>query len=109
MKKALLMIMTFFILNSWGNAQLLQMAANCDQASTKIAEIIKSSDATTAERIRDLFGVDIFDSCNSAGGKTICFQCIDNNQKLRLIQLREDLKTGKYEFKGFGCLCNEKK
>jgi hypothetical protein len=108
MKNTLLLVTVLFILNTSVNAQLLEMAANCDEAGTKIIEIIKHPDAKTPEIIRDLFGVDIFNSCDSPDGRIVCFKCIDKNQKLNLIQLQENVTAKKFEFKGFGCLCDKK-
>ena len=108
MKKTLLIFAVLCILNTSVKAQLLEMATDCDEAATKITEIVKHPDAKTAETIRDSFGVDIFNSCDSPNGKIICFQCIDKDQKLNLIQLQENVVAKKFEFKGLGCLCDKK-
>jgi len=107
MKRIFLLAITVALFYSPAKAQLLEMAANCDDASTKIIRIIKHPDAKTAEKIRDMFGVNIFNSCDSPDGKVICFQCVDKNQKLQLIQLYENKTKNIFEFKGPGCKCNK--
>ncbi|MCX5874492.1 MAG: hypothetical protein NTY51_14845 [Deltaproteobacteria bacterium] len=107
MKRIILLAITIALFYSPAKAQLLEMAANCDDASIKIIEIIKHPDAKTAQKIRDMFGVDIFNSCDSPDGKVICFQCLDKNQQLNLIQLHENKATKIFELKGPGCKCNK--
>lgn len=107
MKRIILLAITVALFYLPAKAQLLEMAANCDDASKKIIEIIKHPDAKTAEKIRDMFGVNIFNSCDSPDGKVICFQCLDKNQQLKLIQLHENKVKNMFELKGTGCKCNK--
>ncbi|MGC8602556.1 MAG: hypothetical protein ACP5VS_02570 [Desulfomonilaceae bacterium] len=109
MKRLLFLTIAIFLVNAAANAELLEMSASCDQAITKLKEIISYPDSSTAEKIRDAFGVDIFNTCDSADGKIICFQCLDKNLKLNLIQLQENLANKSFELKGLGCKCDKKK
>ncbi|MGC8658596.1 MAG: hypothetical protein ACP5U1_05930 [Desulfomonilaceae bacterium] len=109
MKRIIILMSLIVLTGTVANAELLEMAANCDQAITRLKEIIKDPNSSTPEKIRDAFGVDILDSCDSPDGKIVCFQCVDKNQKLQVIQLQLNKAKKLFEFKGFGCKCNKNK
>lgn len=91
------------------SAQVVQMAANCDKARTQLLELIAKPDAVDARKIRQDLGVDIFVTCDSDRGTVVCFQCLDDNQKLRTLQIIQKPDTKRFEFLGFGCRCEQKK
>ena len=109
MKRILIFTLAVVLTNTVASAELLEMAASCDEAIIKLKEIIKKPDSSTPEKIRDAFGVDILNSCDSPDGKIVCFQCLDKNQKLNLIQLQQNKAKNVFEFKGLGCKCNKSK
>ncbi len=109
MKRLLFLTVAIFFINTSVNAELLEIATSCEKAVADLTEILKHPDKSTAEKIRDAFGVDIFNSCDSPDGKTICFQCLDKKQKLSLIQLQENKAKKIFELKGLGCKCDNKK
>ena len=87
------------------DAQLLEMAANCDQAMKKLSDIIKSDDGTSGLKIKQAIGVDSLVECDSPEGKYTCFQCLDDDKQLRLIQILQKEPNGRFESLGFGCRC----
>ncbi len=109
MKRLLFLTVAIIFINTSVKAELLEMATSCDKAVVDLTEILKHPDKSTSEQIRDAFGVDIFNSCDSPDGKTVCFQCLDKNQKLNLIQLQENKAKKIFELKGFGCKCDRQK
>jgi len=91
------------------SAQTLQMAASCDKMQKQLLEIIAKPGATEAEKIRQDLGVDIFVTCDSPAGKVTCFQCLDDRQKLRTLQVIQKQDTKRFELLGFGCRCKDEK
>ncbi len=94
---------------SRSEAQLIEMAANCDKALTKLGEIMKSPDAKTAQKIKELLGVDSLIECDTTDGRISCFQCLNDNQELKLIQILHRSSDGLFENLGFGCRCKVSK
>jgi hypothetical protein len=92
---------------SWGQA--LQMAAQCDKAQKQLKELIAKPDATEAEKIRQDLGLDILGSCDTKEGRVVCFQCLDDKQTLRALQVVQKRDTKRFELLGFGCRCRDTK
>lgn len=86
-------------------AQLLEMAANCDQAMKKLSEAIKSDDGKSGQKIKQAVGVDSLVECDSPEGKYTCFQCLDDDKQLRLVQILQKEPNGRFENPVFGCRC----
>lgn len=86
---------------------LLEAAEDCESARRQLAELVAKPDLTHENQVRDALGVDIINSCDSPGGKHICFQCLDSKGNLRTLQLFHDLSSRKFQFLGFGCKCRE--
>jgi len=91
------------------SAQTLEMAANCDNAQKLLLELIARPDATDAQKIRQELGLDLLDSCDVGGDRVICFQCLDDRQSLRTLQVLQKRDTKRFEFLGFGCRCKDQK
>lgn len=87
-------------------AQLLEMAADCDQAVKKLTEIIKTEKGKSGQQIRESLGVDSLMECDAPEGKFTCFQCLDDKKELKLIQILQRLPEGQYEILGAGCRCS---
>jgi len=98
----LTMVMTF---STSSPAQVVEMAAKCDQLRKDLAELIKKPDATDAKKIKETLGLDILNSCDREDGQIICYQCLDKDQNLRTVQLLQDRNTKKFRLLGFGCRC----
>lgn len=86
-------------------AQVLQMAANCDQAIKKLSEAIKSDDGKSGQKIKLAVGLDSLVECDWPEGKYTCFQCLDDDKQLRLIQILQKESNGRFEKPVFGCRC----
>ena len=86
---------------------LLTMATKCDEAQKKLTELIAKPESKASAEIEKALGVYIFASCKLPDGKVICFQCLDDNQQLRTLQLFRDATTMRFEFKGYGCRCRD--
>ena len=87
------------------DAQLLEMAANCDQAIKKLTEITKSENGKTGQQIKEAMGVDVLMECDTLEGKVTCFQCLDDQKELKLIQVVRNKATGAFEKPVYGCRC----
>ncbi len=111
MRKALLAVtaMSLVTLTSPAPAQTLEMAAKCEVAEKQLAELVKKPDTTDARKIKEALGLDILNSCTTAEGNIICYQCIDKDERLRTLQLLQKLDTKRFELLGFGCQCDKAK
>ncbi len=88
-------------------AQVVEMAAKCDQLGKDLAEVIKRPDSTDAKKIKEALGIDILNSCDREEGQIVCYQCLDKDQNLRTLQLLQDRNTKKFSLLGFGCRCRD--
>ncbi len=91
---------------SWGQA--LEMAAQCDKARKQLGELIAKPDATDAQKIRQELGLDVLDSCDTTEGRVVCFQCLDDKQNLRALQVLQKRDAKRFELLGFGCRCRDR-
>lgn len=105
LKVMLLALMVALLSISPADAQLLEMAANCDAALKTLSEIIKAPDAKSVQKIKERLGVDSLNECDTPDGKITCFQCLDDNRELRLIQVLRKASDGALESLGYGCRC----
>jgi hypothetical protein len=87
----------------------LEMATDCSKARKVLADAAKKSDPQTLAKVKQLLGVDELISCPVPGGRAFCFQCLDKNEKLRSLELFQDFATKRFEFRGFGCRCDDLK
>ncbi len=87
------------------DAQLIEMAANCDKAIKTLSELIKPEHGHSVEKIKERLGVDVLIECDTPDGKATCFQCLDDNQELKLIQIIKKTSDGLFESPVFGCRC----
>lgn len=97
---------------SQGNAALAQaveMAAKCDDAQKRLEELVKRPDVSHVQKIKDALGLDVLNSCSTAEGHIICYQCVDKDLNLRMLQLLQKKDTKRFEMLGFGCKCGDEK
>lgn len=103
------LVLTIFLCGpvslSWGQA--IEMAASCDKARKQLEELIAKPDAMDAQKIRQDLGLDVLDSCDTKEGRVVCFQCLDDNQTLRALQVLQKPGTKQFELLGFGCRCRD--
>ncbi|HMK34693.1 MAG TPA: hypothetical protein VK463_06485 [Desulfomonilaceae bacterium] len=111
MKKVFFAAIFLLIVNFSGMAlaQTIEMAATCDEAQKRLAELIKKPDVTDVQKIKEALGLDIFDSCATTDGRIVCYQCLDKDQNLRTIQLLQKTDAKGFEVLGYGCRCRDKK
>jgi hypothetical protein len=88
------------------SGQTIEMAGKCVKVRKVLTEAAKKSDAQTLDKVKQTLGVDELISCTVPNGRAFCFQCLDKNDKLRSLELFQDSKTKRYEFRGFGCRCD---
>jgi hypothetical protein len=102
---ALLALMIAF--STSARAEVLEMAAKCDQLVKDLTEVIKNPDTTDAKKIKEAIGLDILNLCDKGDGQIVCYQCLDKDQNLRTVQLLQDRNTKKFSLLGFGCRCKD--
>ena len=102
---ALLTLVMFF--STSAPAQVVEIAAKCDQLRKDLAELIKRPDTTDAKKIKEALGLDILNSCDKGEGQIICYQCLDKDRNLRTLQLLQERNTKKFTLLGFGCRCKD--
>ncbi|MGO9116320.1 MAG: hypothetical protein ACLQPD_01785 [Desulfomonilaceae bacterium] len=104
---AVALLTLIMICSTSASAQVVEMAAKCDQIQKDLAEVIKRPDTTDAKKIKEALGLDILNSCDKGEGQIICYQCLDKDQNLRTVQLLQDRNTKKFSLLGFGCRCKD--
>jgi hypothetical protein len=111
MKKTMMLTLlaTIALSSTSALAQVIEIAAACDQVRMQLEELIKKPDTTHVDKIKEALGIDILNSCDSENGRIICYQCVDKDQNLRTLQLFQEQQTKKFVLLGFGCRCGDEK
>lgn len=111
MKKTIMLTLlaTIALSSTSALAQVIEIAAACDQVRMQLEELIKKPDTTHVDKIKEALGIDILNSCDSENGRIICYQCVDKDQNLRTLQLFQEQQTKKFVLLGFGCRCGDEK
>jgi hypothetical protein len=91
--------------------QTLEVALKCEDAKKKLVELAKTpaTDAEDISRITKAVGTAVLMSCDAPSGRTVCYQCIGKDQKLRSLEVLHNFKAKSLEIKGDGCRCSERK
>jgi hypothetical protein len=111
MKKALsvIAVLSFIGLCQTALSQTVEMAAKCDNLEKQLADLVKKPEGVDVQKIKEALGIDVLNSCATAEGKVICYQCLDKENRLRALQLLQKSEGGKFGVLGFGCKCNDSK
>ncbi|MBM4328451.1 MAG: hypothetical protein FJ118_14970 [Deltaproteobacteria bacterium] len=83
------------------------VAAKCDKARERLADLVERPDVNEAAKIKEIFGLDILISCDTTEGLIVCIQCIDKDGSLRELQLLQKRDSPRFELLGFGCRCRK--
>jgi hypothetical protein len=89
--------------------QTIEVALTCEKAKKMLNELSKAKDAKEISEISDTLGVTVLNSCDKPDGKVICYQCLDKDEKLRLLEIVLDTKSKRIKVTGYGCRCSDNK